>query len=61
MKTPIQAQVQEQSNEENQTKEQTGSKQKEGMYFPQTRQNTDKYIEQKPGDDTMPKYFIDHR
>ena len=45
VKTPIQAQVQEQSNEENQTKEQTVAKQKEGMYLPQTRQNTDKNIE----------------
>ena len=45
VKTPIQAQVQVQPNEESQVRKQTVLKQKEGMFVPQTRQNTDKYIE----------------
>ena len=43
VKTPIQVQVQ--SNEESQVRNQTVLKQKEGMYVLQTRQNTKKYIE----------------
>ena len=43
MKTPIQAQVQ--YNEESQVRKQTVLKQKEHMYVPQMRQNTDKCIE----------------
>ena len=42
--TPIQAQPQVQSKREDYVKEQIVSKQKEGMYVPQTRQNTEKCI-----------------
>ena len=42
--TPIQAQPQVQSNREDYVKEQIVSKQKEGMFVPQTRQNTEKCI-----------------
>ena len=57
MKIPIQVQVQVQSNEENQVRHQTILKQKEGMYVPQTRQNTNKCIKQNLENDTAPKYI----
>ena len=42
--TPIQTQPQMQSHREDYVKEHMVSKQKEGMYVPQTRQNTEKCI-----------------
>ena len=48
MKTPIQVQAQVQSNEESQVRKQTLLKQKENMYVPQTRQDTDKCIAREP-------------
>ena len=46
-----------QSNEESQVRKQTILKQKEGMCLPQTRQNTDKCIEQNQENDIAPVYI----
>ena len=44
--------------EENQTREQTISKQREGIQTPLTRQTTVRYIEQKPETDIIPEHII---
>ena len=57
METPIQAQTQVQIKHENQTREHTLIKQKEGLQVPQTKQMTVKYIEQELENDITPRYI----
>ena len=58
MKAPAQAQSQVQFKEENQTKVQTISKQREGIQTPLTRQTTIRHIEQRPETGIMPEHLI---
>ena len=58
MKTPIQVQSQVQFKDENQTREQTLSKQREGKQTPLIRQTTVRHIEQRPEIGVMPEYTV---
>ena len=58
MKAPTQVQLQVQSKDENQTREQTLSKQREGIQTPLTKQTTLRHIEQKPETGIMPEHII---
>ena len=55
MKAPGQLQAQVQIKHENQTREQTLAKQREGLQAPLTKQTTVRYIEQEPENDITPK------
>ena len=57
MKAPAQAQSQMCIKDENQTREQTLTKQEEGLQMPLTKQTTAKYIEQEPENDIIPKHI----
>ena len=57
MKTPAQVQLQVQIKDENQTKEQTLTKEKEGLQMPLTKQTTVRYIEQGPEKDIIPEHI----
>ena len=57
MKAPAQAQSQVQIKDENQTREQTLTKQKEGLQMSLTKQTTVRYIEQGPENDIIPKHI----
>ena len=58
MKAPMQVQLQVQFKEENQTREQTISKQREGIQTLLTRHTTIRHIEQKPETDIMLEHII---
>ena len=58
MKTPVQIQPQIQNRELSQIKEQTLSKQKEGIQTPLTKPTTDRHIEQLPETCIMPEHTI---
>ena len=58
MKVSAQAQLQVQFKEENQTREQAITKQREGIQTSLVRQNTDRHITQKPKTGIMPEHLI---
>ena len=57
MKAPAQAQSQVQIKDENQTREQTLTKQREGLQMPLTKQTTVRYIEHESKNDISPKHI----
>ena len=57
MKAQAQVQLQGQVKDENQTREQTLTKQKEGLQLPLTKQTTVRYVEQGPENDIIPKHI----
>ena len=58
MKAPTQIQLQVQIKEENQTREQAISKQREGIQIPLARQNTHRHIKQRPEAGIVPAHLI---
>ena len=58
MKAPTQGQLQVQIKEENQTREQAISKQREGIQTPLARQNTDRHIKQRLETGIVPEHLI---
>ena len=58
MKVPTQVQSQVQIKEENQTREQTVSKQREGIQTPLARKNTDRHMKQRPETGIVPEHLI---
>ena len=57
MKAQAQVQLQVQIKDENQTREQTLTKQREGLQMPLNKQTTVRYIEQEPKNDIIPKHI----
>ena len=58
MKASTQVQLQLQSRDENQTREQTLLKQREGIQTPLIKQTTHRHIEQRPETGIMPEHII---
>ena len=58
MKAPLQVQMQVQPRDVSQIKEQSLSKQKEGIQTPLTKPTTDRHIEQRPETCIMPEHTI---